>query len=212
MLLGSVLLDIIGQPTAADITLVGTIIFMALSARPGSPTTARQRARADASHAARDADDGRARRLIVSAVMQVGSAQRSDRADRPLDHRVSWSSLPERSSAATSSTSSGTWSAATPSVAREPNGSGSTPARSRSRATPEATPTKMRAGINDLVVVRDRRPSPARSTTSVRTPGGPLHEGQRRRWLCRVPVAWIAVPPHGRTGATRPDRVRPARL
>ena len=35
LLLGSVLLDLIGQPTAADITLVATIVFMVLSALSG---------------------------------------------------------------------------------------------------------------------------------------------------------------------------------
>ena len=35
LLLGSVILDLIGQPTAADITLVGTIVFMLLSALAG---------------------------------------------------------------------------------------------------------------------------------------------------------------------------------
>src|SRR5918994_2246234 len=35
LLVGVVILDVLGQPTAADIALVGTIIFMALSALVG---------------------------------------------------------------------------------------------------------------------------------------------------------------------------------
>src|SRR5919108_1677433 len=35
MLLGSVILDLVGQPTAADVTLVATIIFMVASAASG---------------------------------------------------------------------------------------------------------------------------------------------------------------------------------
>ncbi len=65
---------------------------------------------------------------------------------------------------------------------------------------PEATPTKMRAGINDLVVVRigDDDPCPACRVRPCRRATGRGHRHARR--LPRVPLARVAIPAE-RTGA-----------
>ena len=76
---------------------------------------------------------------------------------------------------------------------------------------PEATPTKAKAGINDLVLVRVGRHDP-RAARGLRARRRPARPGHVRRWLHRVSVARLALPGDGRPRPPRPGAVRPARL
>ena len=151
----------------------------------------------------------RAHRLGGAARRRAG---RPDGADRAVDRRVPDRDAPARSSAATSSTSSATWSAATPSAApgtkwvRLDTGDVTDLA-----ALAEATPTKMRAGINDLVVVRIGDTVHAMHTVCAHA-GGPLDEGP-------VVDGCIECPWHGsrfrldrRARQARAHGLRPAEL
>ena len=69
---------------------------------------------------------------------------------------------------------------------------------------PEATPTKAKAGINDLVLVRMGEQVQALHAVCAHA-GGPLAAGHGRRRLRRVPVARLALPVDatGMSGAAR---------
>ena len=216
ILVVSVVLDLIGQPTAADIALVLTILTMLLAALSGAADYVEHgRHRPHPSHAPRHAHGrrpGRCDRLARSCApplrrVPIGRSRSSSRSSGCC------SSRPGRSSAVTSSMPSATWSAGTPSAAPGRSGSGSTRVRSTDLAAlPEATPTKMKAGINDLVVVRlgDTDPRAACRVRPRRRTVGEGHGHARR--LPAVPVARRPLPAERRGAATRPVRLRPAGL
>lgn len=178
MLLGSVLLDIIGQPTAADVTLVGAIIFMALSALAGladySETEGAALTRATL-HATLMTVALIV--LIVSAVLRWGAP--ADRA-APIvlsiigflivtagafiggDVVYIFGNMVSRHAFRGAGTK---W------IRLDTGEVGDL------EQLQEATPTKMRAGINDLVVVRIGDRLQALHDVCAHA-GGPLHEGQ----------------------------------
>lgn len=178
LLLGSVALDLIGQPTAADVTLVGTILFMVAAAASGL---------ADYSET-----DGLARTratlhgtlmtvalvvLIVSAVLRAGA---------PLDRTVpiALSIIGFLIVTAGAFVGGDVVYVAGNMVSRHAfRGAGTKWVRLDTGTVtdlaqlPEATPTKMRAGINDLVVVRVGDTVHAMHDVCAHA-GGPLHEGR----------------------------------
>ena len=178
LLLGSVALDLIGQPTAADITLVGTILFMVAAAVSGL---------ADYSET-----DGLARTratlhgtlmtvallvLIVSAVMRAGA---------PTDRTVPivLSIIGFLIVTAGAFVGGDVVYVAGNMVSRHAfRGAGTKWIRLDTGTVddlarlPEATPTKMRAGSNDLVVVRVGDTVHAMHDVCAHA-GGPLHEGR----------------------------------
>ena len=178
LLLGSVALDLIGQPTAADITLVGTILFMVAAAVSGL---------ADYSET-----DGLARTratlhgtlmtvalivLIVSAVMRAGAP-----ADRTVP--IVLSIIGFLIVTAGAFVGGDVVYVAGNMVSRHAfRGAGTKWIRLDSGTVadlaqlPEATPTKMRAGSNDLVVVRVGDTVHAMHDVCAHA-GGPLHEGR----------------------------------
>ena len=178
LLLGSVALDLIGQPTAADITLVGTILFMVAAAVSGL---------ADYSET-----DGLARTratlhgtlmtvallvLIVSAVMRAGAP-----ADRTVP--IVLSIIGFLIVTAGAFVGGDVVYVAGNMVSRHAfRGAGTKWIRLDTGTVadlaqlPEATPTKMRAGSNDLVVVRVGDTVHAMHDVCAHA-GGPLHEGR----------------------------------
>jgi nitrite reductase/ring-hydroxylating ferredoxin subunit/uncharacterized membrane protein len=178
MLLGSAILDIIGQPTAADVTLVGAIIFMALSALAGladySETQGAALTRATL-HATLMTVALIV--LIVSAVFRWGAP-----ADRTAPIVLSiigflivtagafiggdvvyiFGNMVSRHAFRGAGTK---W------IRLDTGEVGDL------EQLQEATPTKMRAGINDLVVVRIGDRLQALHDVCAHA-GGPLHEGQ----------------------------------
>ena len=178
LLLGSVVLDLIGQPSAADITLVGTILFMLAAALSGL---------ADYSET-----DGLARTrgtlhatlmvialivLIVSAVMRAGAP-----ADRTVP--IALSIIGFLIVTAGAFVGGDVVYVAGNMVSRHAfRGAGTKWIRLDTGAVadlallPDATPTKMRAGINDLVVVRVGDTVHAMHDVCAHA-GGPLHEGR----------------------------------
>ena len=178
LLLGSVVLDLIGQPTAADITLVATILFMLAAALSGL---------ADYSET-----DGLARTrgtlhatlmvialvmLVVSAVMRAGAP-----ADRTVPIALSIIGFlivtagafvgGDVASVAGNMVSRHAFRAAGTKWIRLDSGTVEDLA-----LLPEAAPTKMRAGANDLVVVRVGDTLHAMHDVCAHA-GGPLHEGR----------------------------------
>jgi nitrite reductase/ring-hydroxylating ferredoxin subunit/uncharacterized membrane protein len=178
LLLGSVLLDLIGQPTAADITLVGTIIFMVLSALSGladySETTGKALTRATL-HASLMTVALVV--LIVSAVLRGG-----DPADRTVPIALSIVGFLIVTAGAFvggdvayvlgNMVSRHAFRGAGTKWVRLDTGDVSDLA-----LLPEATPTKMRAGINDLLVVRVGDRLHAMHDVCAHA-GGPLNEGR----------------------------------
>jgi nitrite reductase/ring-hydroxylating ferredoxin subunit/uncharacterized membrane protein len=178
MLLGSVILDIIGQPTAADVTLVGAIIFMVLSALAGladySETQGAALTRATL-HATLMTVALIV--LIVSAVLRWGAP-----ADRTAPIVLSiigflivtagafiggdvvyiFGNMVSRHAFRGAGTK---W------IRLDTGEVGDL------EQLQEATPTKMRAGINDLVVMRIGDRLQALHDVCAHA-GGPLHEGQ----------------------------------
>ena len=75
---------------------------------------------------------------------------------------------------------------------------------------PEATPTKAKAGINDLVLVRVGRHDP-RDARGLRARRRPARPGHVRRRLHRVPVARLALPADRRPRPPRPGRCTTSR-
>jgi nitrite reductase/ring-hydroxylating ferredoxin subunit/uncharacterized membrane protein len=178
LLLGSVALDLIGQPTAADITLVGTILFMVAAAVSGL---------ADYSET-----DGLARTratlhgtlmtvallvLIVSAVMRAGAP--TDRTAPIVLSIIGFLIVTAGAFVggdvvyvAGNMVSRHAFRGAGTKWIRLDTGTVDDLAR-----LPEATPTKMRAGSNDLVVVRVGDTVHAMHDVCAHA-GGPLHEGR----------------------------------
>ncbi len=178
LLLGSVALDLIGQPTAADITLVGTILFMVAAAVSGL---------ADYSET-----DGLARTratlhgtlmtvallvLIVSAVMRAGAP--TDRTAPIVLSIIGFLIVTAGAFVggdvvyvAGNMVSRHAFRGAGTKWIRLDTGTVDDLAR-----LPEATPTKMRAGSNDLVVVRVGDTVHAMHGVCAHA-GGPLHEGR----------------------------------
>ena len=178
LLLGSVILNLIGQSTAADITLVGTILFMVAAAVSGL---------ADYSET-----DGLARTratlhgtlmtvallvLIVSAVIRAGAP-----ADRTVP--IVLSIIGFLIVTAGAFVGGDVVYVAGNMVSRHAfRGAGTKWIRLDTGTVadlaqlPEATPTKMRAGSNDLVVVRVGDTVHAMHDVCAHA-GGPLHEGR----------------------------------
>ena len=178
ILLGSVLLDLIGQPTAADITLVATIVFMVLSALSGladyseTQGTALTRATLHATLMTTALVV-----LIVSAVLRGG-----DPADRTLP--IALSIIGFLVVTAGAFVGGDVVYVAGNMVSRHAfRGPGTKWIRLDTgdvtdlAMLPEATPTRMRAGINDLVVVRTGERVHAMHDVCAHA-GGPLHEGR----------------------------------
>lgn len=178
LLVGVVILDLLGQPTAADIALVGTIIFMVLSALAGladySETEGRALTRATL-HASLMTVGLVV--LVVSALLRSGAP-----VDRTAPVALSIFGL--------LIVSAGAFVGGDVSyvfgnmVSRHAfRGPGTkwvrldTGAVTDLGALPEATPTKMKAGSNDLVVVRVGETIHVMHSVCAHA-GGPLDEGR----------------------------------
>ncbi len=177
LLLGVVVLDIVGQPAAADIVLVGTIIFMVLSALSGLADYS------DTSGMALTRATLHASIMVVTLVILIVSAVM--RAGAPIDRTAPialsiigfvlitigafvggdvayvFGNMVNRHAFRGPGTK---W------VALD------TGAVADLRTLPEATPTKMRAGSNDLMVVRIGDTVHALHHVCAHA-GGPLSEG-----------------------------------
>jgi nitrite reductase/ring-hydroxylating ferredoxin subunit/uncharacterized membrane protein len=178
LLVGVVILDVLGQPTAADIALVGTIIFIALSAVVGladySETEGRALTRATL-HASLMTVGLVV--LIISALLRTGAPV--DRS-APIvlsivgllivtagafvggDVAYVFGNMVSRHAFRGPGTK---W------VRLETGGV------TDLTTLPEATPTKMKAGVNDLVVVRMGDTLHAMHNVCAHA-GGPLNEGR----------------------------------
>jgi nitrite reductase/ring-hydroxylating ferredoxin subunit len=178
LLLGSVILDVIGQPTAADVTLVATIVFMLASALAGladyseTEGTALTRATLHATLMTVALVV-----LIVSAALRWGAP-----VDRTLP--VALSIIGFLIVTAGAFVGGDVAYVLGNMVSRHAfRGPGTKWIRLDTgdvtdlAQLPEATPTKMRAGINDVVVVRIGDGLHAMHEVCAHA-GGPLHEGQ----------------------------------
>jgi nitrite reductase/ring-hydroxylating ferredoxin subunit/uncharacterized membrane protein len=178
LLVGVVILDVLGQPTAADIALVGTIIFMALSAVVGladySETEGRALTRATL-HASLMTVGLVV--LIISALLRSGAP-----VDRTAPIVLSIVGLLIVTAGAFvggdvayvlgNMVSRHAFRGAGTKWVRLETGDVTDLA-----TLPEATPTKMKAGINDLVVVRIGDALHAMHNVCAHA-GGPLNEGR----------------------------------
>lgn len=178
MLVGVVILDVLAQPTAADVVLVGTIIFMVLSAVAGladySETDGRALTRATL-HATLMTVGLLV--LIVSALLRSGAP-----VDRTAPIVLSIVGLLIVTAGAFVGGDVAYFFGNM--VNRHAfRGAGTKWVRldtgdvSDLGSLPEATPTKMKAGINDLVVVRIGETIHALHSVCAHA-GGPLHEGR----------------------------------
>jgi nitrite reductase/ring-hydroxylating ferredoxin subunit/uncharacterized membrane protein len=178
MLLGVVILDLLGQPTAADIVLVGTIIFMLLSALAGladySETTGTALTRATL-HASLMTVSLVI--LIVSALMRTGA---------PVDRTVPIALGIVGFLLVTAGAFVGgdvVYQLGNMVSRHAFRGPGTKWVRLDTgdvadlKQLPEGTPTKMRAGINDLMVVRIGDTIHALHGVCAHA-GGPLDEGR----------------------------------
>ena len=190
MLLGSVVLDVIGQPTAADVTLVGAILFMVLSALAGladyseTQGTALTRATLHATVMTVALII-----LIVSALLRSGAP-----ADRTVP--IALSIIGFLLVTAGAFVGGDVVYVFGNMVSRHAfRGAGTNWIRLDTgdvldlQQLPEATPTKMRAGINDLVVIRIGDQLHGLHDVCAHA-GGPLHEG-------RVVDGCVECPWHG---------------
>jgi nitrite reductase/ring-hydroxylating ferredoxin subunit/uncharacterized membrane protein len=177
MLLGAVVLDLVNQPTAADIVLLGTIVFMVLAAVSGladySDTDGKALTRATL-HATLMVVTLVI--LIVSAVIRAGAPS-----DRTLPIALSIIGLLLITAGAF--VGGDVAYVLGNMVSRHAfRGAGTkwikldTGSVMDLGALPEATPTKMRAGINDLVVVRIGDTVHVLHSVCAHA-GGPLNEG-----------------------------------
>jgi len=178
LLLGVVILDLLGQPTAADIVLIGTILFMLLSALSGladySETTGTPLTRATL-HASLMTVGLLV--LIVSAVMRAGGP-----ADRTVP--IALSLLGFLVVTAGAFVGGDVVYVFGNMVSRHAfRGPGTKWVRLDTGTVtdldqlPESTPTKMRAGINDVMVVRLGGTLHAMHAVCAHA-GGPLNEGR----------------------------------
>ena len=178
MLVGVVILDVLGQPTAADIVLVGTIVFMVLSALAGladySETEGRALTRATL----------HATLMTVGLVVLIVSALL--RSGAPVDRTapIVFSIVGLLIVTAGAFVGGDVAYYFGNMVNRHAfRGAGTKWVRletgdvSDLTSLPEATPTKMKAGINDLVVVRIGETIHAMHNVCAHA-GGPLHEGR----------------------------------
>ena len=190
MLLGAVVLDLVGQPTAADITLVGSIVFMVFSALAGladyseTQGTALTRATLHATLMTVALVV-----LIVSAVMRSGAP-----VDRTLP--IALSIIGFLIVSAGAFVGGDVVYVTGNMVSRHAfRGAGAKWIRLDTGTVgdlallPDATPTKMRAGVNDLLVVRVGDTVHALHAVCAHA-GGPLPEG-------RVVDGCIECPWHG---------------
>ena len=171
-----------------------------------------ERHRADAGHAPRDADDGRAASLlVVSAVMRAGAPT-----DRTIP--IALSIIAFLVVTAGAFVGGDVVYVAGNMVSRHAfrgagtSGSGSTPARSRtSRSCPRPRRPRCEPGRTTSSSSGSATRS-ARCTTSARTPAAPPRRARGRR-LHRVPVARVAIPLDRRSGrrAPRSTTSRPTR-
>jgi nitrite reductase/ring-hydroxylating ferredoxin subunit/uncharacterized membrane protein len=178
LLLGVVILDILGQPAAADIVLVGTIIFMLLSALSGladySDTDGMALTRATL-HATLMVVTLLV--LVVSAVMRAGAP-----VDRTVPIALSIIGLILITAGAFVG---GDVAYLFGNMVNRHafRGPGTkwvkldTGSVTDLKTMPETTPTKMRAGINDLLVVRVGDTVHAMHNVCAHA-GGPLNEGK----------------------------------
>jgi nitrite reductase/ring-hydroxylating ferredoxin subunit/uncharacterized membrane protein len=178
LLLGSVVLDLIGQPTAADVTLVATIVFMVAAAVSGladySETDGLALTRATL-HATLMTVALLV--LIVSAVLRAGAP-----ADRTVP--IALSVIGFLIVTAGAFVGGDVVYVAGNMVSRHAFRAAGTKWIRLDTGTvadlallPEAAPTKMRAGSNDLVVVRVGDTVHAMHDVCAHA-GGPLHEGR----------------------------------
>jgi nitrite reductase/ring-hydroxylating ferredoxin subunit len=178
MLLGVVVLDILGQPAAADAVLIGTIVFMLLAALAGladySDTTGTALTRATL-HATIMVVTLLI--LVVSAVMRAGAP-----ADRTIP--IALSIIGFILITAGAFVGGDVAYVLGNMVSRHAfRGPGTkwvkldTGDVTDLKALPEATPKKMRAGINDLLVVRMGETVHAMHNVCAHA-GGPLNEGK----------------------------------
>ena len=178
MLLGSVVLDMIGQPTAADVTLVLTILFMVASALSGladyseTQGTALTRATLHATL------------MTVALLLLIASA--FIRSGAPVDRTmpIALSIVGFLIVTAGAFVGGDVVYVFGNMVSRHAfRGAGTKWIRLDTgdvtdlALLPEATPTKMRAGINDLVVVRMGDRIHAMHSVCAHA-GGPLNEGR----------------------------------
>ena len=177
-LLGSVVLDVIGQPTAADVTLVVTILFMVASALSGladyseTQGTALTRATLHATLMTIALV-----LLIISALLRAGAPT-----DRALP--ITLSIVGFLIVTASAYVAGDVVYVLGNMVSRHAfRGAGTKWIRLDTGdvtdlgTLPEATPTKMKAGINDLVVVRIGETVDAMHNVCAHA-GGPLNEGR----------------------------------
>jgi nitrite reductase/ring-hydroxylating ferredoxin subunit/uncharacterized membrane protein len=178
MLLGVVVLDVLGQPTAADIVLVGTIVFMVLSALSGladySETTGMALTRATL-HASLMTVSLVI--LIVSALMRTGAP-----VDRtaPIALGIVGFLLVTAGAFVGGDVAYVFGNMVSRHAFRGPGTKWvrlDTGDVADLKQLPEATPTKMRAGINDLMVVRIGDTIHALHGVCAHA-GGPLSEGR----------------------------------
>ena len=178
LLVGVVILDVLGQPAAADIALVGTIVFMVLSALAGL---------ADYSET-----DGRAltRATLHASLMTVGLVvlivSALLRSGAPVDRTapIVLSIVGLLIVTAGAFVGGDVAYVFGNMVSRHAfRGAGAKWVRLETGdvtdlgALPEATPTKMKAGTNDLVVVRMGETVHAMHSVCAHA-GGPLNEGR----------------------------------
>ena len=177
LLLGTVVLDIVGQPAAADIALLGTILFMVLSALSGladyavTDGTARTRATLHGTL------------MVIGLVVLVASAllRSGAPADRTIPTALAIAGLLVVTAGAF--VGGDVVFLLGNMVSRHAfRGPGTKWVRLDTgeltdlAALPEATPTKMRAGVNDVVVVRRGEAVHALHAVCAHA-GGPLDKG-----------------------------------
>jgi nitrite reductase/ring-hydroxylating ferredoxin subunit/uncharacterized membrane protein len=177
LVLGTVILDILGQPSAADIVLIGAILFMVLSAISGLADYS------DTSGMALTRATLHATIMVVTLVILIVSAVM--RAGAPADRTVpiALSIIGFLLITAGAFVGGDVAYVFGNMVSRHAfRGPGTkwvkldTGSVADLGALPEATPTKMRAGINDLLVVRIGNTIHAMHDVCAHA-GGPLHEG-----------------------------------
>ena len=212
LLLGAVVLDLIGQPAAADIVLLATIITMLLAALAGLADYA------DTEGTALTRATTHSTLMVVALVLLVISAIL--RAGAPVDRTVPIA----LSIVGFLIVSAGAFVGGDVAyvlgnmVSRHAfRGAGTkwikldTGDVTDLAALPEATPTKMRAGINDLVVVRFGETVHALHAVCAHA-GGPLNEGTIVDGCVQCPWHGFALPVARRPRPARAVRLRPAEL
>jgi nitrite reductase/ring-hydroxylating ferredoxin subunit/uncharacterized membrane protein len=178
LLLGVVVLDLIGQPTAADVTLLATVVFMVAAAVTGLADYS------DTSGTALTRATLHATLMVIALVLLVVSAVM--RTGAPLDRTIpiALSIIGFLIVTVGAFVGGDVVYVAGNVVSRHAfRGAGTKWIRLETgdvgdlAALPEATPTKLKAGINDLVVVRIGATIHAMHNVCAHA-GGPLDQGQ----------------------------------